>query len=119
MQGKLEIIHGVWHIEAIRDQLSVPLCKKHDDYIKGLSKEYVEQYVKDKLFDFELINEFSNPEEYKDSSWGEGEVQAVLVSTNRSETWEQIFMKYNDLTDGDFIDTLNTSYHPPKTKMPF
>lgn len=119
MEGKLILKHDRWYVDKVDEDLLIPLCKTDDDFIKSLDDDYIKTSVNGMIVDFIVITEFSHPEHYEDVAWGSGEIQALLVGNQRNETWDDIYIKYRHLSDGDFIDMLHRNYYPPRTKKPF
>jgi len=119
MEGKLIFKHDRWYVDKVDEDLLIPLCQPDDDYIKSLDDEYIVKMVNGRIVNFEIVTEFSHPELFTGTAWGEGEIQAQLVNNQRIETWDDIYMKHRHMADGDFIDYLYRNYYPPRTKMPF
>lgn len=121
MKGQLVFLtdENVWSVHNEDENLYIPLWYQHDEYVKSLSPYYIKNAVIGRDFEYEIIDEFSHPELFKVVSWGEGIICAKLTDTNPSESWHQIFMKYTNMSDEEFIEMLEHRYHAPRTKMPF
>ena len=111
--------HDRWFVDKVDEDLLIPLCQTDNEYISSLDNEYVIKAVNGRIVNFAVVTEFSHPELFTGTAWGEGEIQAQLVNNRRNEIWDDIFMKHRNLSDGELLDYLYSNYEPPKTKMPF
>jgi hypothetical protein len=121
MKSKLILLtdHDKWAVYNKEDEVYIPLIPMHDRYIKSLAPVYIRDHVISREFEYDIVNEFDNPYLFNGVPWGEGEIHARLLNTNPIETWHGIFLKYTHLSDSEFIEQMEVSYLPPKTKMPF
>ena len=122
MKGILILEGDQWVMFKPDEDLSIPLVQEDCDYLTFFDAEYIQESMLRKELDFDVVNEFDNPECFSNTPWGGGAIQAKInFSKERDKgagSWEYIMRRHKHMTDGEFIDCLVNNYLPPSMINP-
>ena len=111
-----------WVMFKPDEDLSIPLVQEDCDYLTFFDAEYIQESMLRKELDFDVVNEFDNPECFSNTPWGCGAIQAKINFSkepdNGAGSWEYIMRRHRHMTDGEFIDCLVNNYLPPSMINP-